>query len=119
MKAKNAVASRARTKKVLKASRGYWGERSKKFRRAIETRRRALAYAFRDRHNRKREFRALWITRINAAARENGLLYRQIINGMKQKNIIISRDILAKIAAEYPQVFTKLARTVMDGITVK
>jgi large subunit ribosomal protein L20 len=108
MRVKHHVASRARRKKVLGMAKGYWGARSKHYRRAIETVRRALVYAYRDRRARKREFRALWITRINAATREQGLSYRVFMELLKAKNIILSRDMLAKVAAEYPAVFSKI-----------
>ncbi|MCP4653061.1 MAG: 50S ribosomal protein L20 [Candidatus Omnitrophica bacterium] len=108
MKVKHSVASRKRTKKVLKAASGYWGERSKRYRRAVETLRRAYAYAYRDRRVKKREFRALWITRINAAARQRGVAYRELICGLKEKNMIFSRDILAVLAAEFPEIFDKI-----------
>ncbi|MDP2923834.1 MAG: 50S ribosomal protein L20 [Candidatus Omnitrophota bacterium] len=111
MRVKHHVATRARHKKVLKMAKGYWGKRSKHYRRAIETVRRALVYSYRDRRTRKREFRALWITRINAATRERGLSYREFMHSLKLKNIILSRDMLAKIAAEYPAVFDKIVET--------
>ncbi|MCK4917451.1 MAG: 50S ribosomal protein L20 [Candidatus Omnitrophica bacterium] len=113
MKVNHAVASRKRTKKVLKAAKGFWGERSKKFRRAIETLRRAYVYAYRDRRVKKREFRSLWIVRINAAIRERGFTYRGFIAALKNKKIILSRDILAKIAAEQPKIFDKIVETTM------
>lgn len=112
MRVKHHVATRARHKKVLKMAKGYWGKRSKHYRRAIETVRRALVYSYRDRRARKREFRALWITRINAATRERGLSYREFMHSLKLKNIILSRDMLAKIAAEYPAVFDKIVEEV-------
>ncbi len=112
MKTKNAVASRKRRKKVLKETRGYWGERSNHYRRAIETLRRAYAFAYRDRRTKKREFRSLWITRLNAAASQRGVPYREFINALKKKKSLLSRDILAKIAAEYPEVFDKIVETI-------
>ncbi|MCM8823996.1 MAG: 50S ribosomal protein L20 [Candidatus Omnitrophica bacterium] len=108
MRTKHGVATRRRRKKVLKLAKGYWGKRSKHYRRAIETVRRAGVYAYRDRRVKKREFRSLWITRINAATRERGVPYRIFIHKLKEKNILISRDILAKIASEYPEVFDKI-----------
>ena len=93
-------------------AKGYWGKRSKHYRRAIETVRRALVYSYRDRRAKKREFRSLWITRINAAARNKGITYREFMHGLGQKKVIISRDMLAKIAAEYPAVFDKLIEAV-------
>jgi large subunit ribosomal protein L20 len=113
MRVKHAAASKRRHKKVLKASKGFWGERSKKYRRAIETLRRAMRYSYRDRRTKKREFRSLWITRINAAVRERGSTYKDFIHGMKVKNILLSRDIIAKLAAEYPQVFDSIFEAVM------
>ncbi|MCM8819587.1 MAG: 50S ribosomal protein L20 [Candidatus Omnitrophica bacterium] len=115
MRVKHNVATKARHKKVLKMAKGYWGKRSKLYRRAIETVRRALVYSYRDRRARKREFRSLWITRINAAARERGISYRDFIHKLKEKNIILSRDILAKIASEYPVVFDKLVEEVKSN----
>lgn len=112
MKAKNAVASRKRKKKVLKQAKGFWGDRSKQYRRARETTRRALAYAYRDRRNKKRVFRSLWIVRINAAAKERGISYREFISGLKKKDILLSRDILAQIAVEDPQAFDALVEAV-------
>ena len=105
MKTKHSVAAKKRKKKVLEASKGYWGRRSNIYRRAIETLRRAYAYAYRDRRVKKREFRSLWITRINAALEGKEISYRQFIHALKQREIILSRDILAQIAAEYPDVF--------------
>lgn len=109
MKTKHSVAARKRKKKTLKAAKGYWGERSRKHRRAAETLRRAYSYAYRDRRTKKRNFRSLWITRINAAAAEEGISYRQLIHGLKVKKILLSRDILSQIAAEHGEVFAKIA----------
>lgn len=114
MKVKHSVASRKRTKKVLEQAKGYWGDRSRKYRRAIETLRRAYAYSYRDRKVKKREFRSLWITRINAAVTERGTSYRRFIHGLKEKNILLSRDILAKLAAENPEVFSRIVEEVKE-----
>ena len=108
MRARNKVASRARRKKLLKSAKGYFLKRSKNIRRVKETRRRALKFAFRDRKAKKREFKSLWITRINAAAQERGLSYKDFIHRLKAKDIIISKNILAKIAAEEQKVFDRL-----------
>ncbi|MDD5585155.1 MAG: 50S ribosomal protein L20, partial [Candidatus Omnitrophica bacterium] len=108
MRVTHGVASKKRHKKVLKRAKGYWGKRSKLYRRAVETVRRALVYGYRDRRAKKREFRSLWITRLNAASRERGLTYRELIHGLKLKKIALSRDVLAKIAAEYPETFDKI-----------
>jgi len=112
MKVKNSVASRKRTKKVLKSAKGYWGQRSKTYRRAIETLRRAYAFAYRHRRRKKREFRSLWITRINAALEGVDLSYSKFMDALAKKKITLSRDMLAKIAAEHPEVFTKIVETV-------
>ena len=112
MRVTHGVASKKRHKKVLKRAKGYWGKRSKLYRRAIETVRRALVYGYRDRRAKKREFRSLWITRLNAASRERGLTYRELIHGLKLKKITLSRDMLAKIAAEYPETFDKIVEAI-------
>ena len=111
MKVRHSAAARRRKKKVLELAKGYKGERSKQHRRAVETLRRAGAFAYRDRRAKKREFRSLWIVRINAAVRERGLSYREFISRLKEKNVLLSRDILAKIAAEFPEVFDRIAET--------
>ena len=112
MRVKHSTARKKRVKKVLKLAKGYWGKRSKIYRRAIETVKRALVYSYRDRRRKKREFRALWIKRINAAVRERGLTYRDFIHLLKEENIKLSRDMLAKLAAEYPSVFDKIVEEV-------
>jgi len=114
MKVKSNVASRKRKKKVLKAAKGYWGQRSKTYRRAIETLRRAYAFAYRHRRTKKREFRSLWITRINAALEGMDLTYSRFIHALAEKEIILSRDVLAKIAAEHPEIFAKIVKTVKE-----
>lgn len=102
---KHSVASHKRTKKLLARAKGFWGKRKNLKRRANETLQRAGVYSYRDRRNKKREFRSLWIVRLNAAARERGTTYRDLIARLKANNIILSRDILASIAADYPQAF--------------
>ncbi len=108
----NAVATRARRKKVLNKVKGARSERSKRFRRAKETLNKGLIYAYRDRKGKKREYRALWITRINAAVRPYGLTYSGLISGLKKEGIVLSRDILAQLAAEEPKAFAELVKTV-------
>jgi len=108
MRARKAPASKQRRKKVLAAASGFWGRRSKHLRRAKESVRKALSYAYRDRRNKKREFRSLWITRITAAVRARGMAYRTFIAGLNKKKAIFSRDILAQIAAEEPKVFDEI-----------
>ena len=95
---KRGVTARARHKKVLKEAKGYYGARSRVYRVAKQAVIKAGQYAYRDRKQRKRQFRALWIVRINAAAREFGLSYSQFVNGMKKANIEIDRKVLADIA---------------------
>ena len=100
------VASRRRRKKVLKQARGYFGARSRLFRTAREAVNRAQAYAYRDRRRRKRDFRRLWISRINAAARINGVSYSQLIHGLDKADIAVNRKILADLAVRDPGAFT-------------
>ena len=107
-RAKRGFKARRRRNKVLKLAKGFRGARSKLFRSATEAVDRALNYAFRDRKVRKRDFRALWIARINAAARENGLSYSRLIFGIKQAGIGLDRKILADLAVRNPEAFTKL-----------
>jgi len=108
-RATNNPASRARRKKVLERARGYYGGRSKLNRTAQETVDRALVYAYRDRRNKKRDFRRLWITRINAAARIHGLNYSRLICGLKAAKVEIDRKILADLAVRDEQSFAKIA----------
>ena len=105
---KHSVASRSRRRKVLKQAKGYWGGRSRLFRTAREAVNRAQAYAYRDRRNRKRDFRRLWIARINAAARLNGISYSRLIHGLSLASIEVNRKILADMAVHDPAGFTAL-----------
>lgn len=102
----HAVATKKRKKKVLKQAKGYWGGRSRLFRTAREAVDRAQVYAYRDRRQRKRDFRRLWITRINAAARINGMSYSQLIHGLDKAEIGINRKVLADLAVRDPAAFT-------------
>ena len=97
-----------RHKKVLKFTKGQYGSRSKLFKRANEAMMKSLFYAYRDRRNRKRDFRRLWITRINAAARLNGLSYSRFIHGLKLADIQVDRKVLADIAVHDPATFATL-----------
>jgi len=106
---RNSVASRKRRKKVLKLAKGYFGARSRLFRTAREAVNRAQQYAYRDRRVRKREFRKLWIARINAAARLNGISYSQLIHGLSVAEIAVNRKILADLAVRNPDAFTAIA----------
>jgi large subunit ribosomal protein L20 len=101
---------------VLKLAKGFRGARSKLFRSATEAVDRALNYAFRDRKVRKRDFRALWIARINAAARENGISYSRLIFGIKQSGIGLDRKILAKLAVTDPPGFSAVVSQAKTGL---
>ena len=107
---KRGVASRARRKKVLAAAKGYYGARSRTFRVAQQAVIKACHYAFRDRVQRKRQFRRLWIVRINAAARLHDLSYSRFINGLKRAGIEVDRMVLADIAMHEPDTFAALAQ---------
>jgi large subunit ribosomal protein L20 len=106
---KRGFKARQRRNKVLKLAKGYRGARSKLFRSATEAVDRALKYAYRDRKVKKRDFRALWIARINAASRLNGLSYSKFIYGLKLVNVQIDRKVLADLAVSDPQAFTEIA----------
>ena len=110
------VASRRRRKKVLKQARGYFGARSRLFRTAREAVNRAQAYAYRDRRRRKRDFRRLWISRINAAARLNGVSYSQLIHGLAKADIAVNRKMLADLAVRSPDAFSALADRAKEGL---
>lgn len=105
---KKSVASRRRRKRVLKLAKGYRGARSKLYRTATEAVDRALKYAYRDRRIRKRDFRGLWIARINAAARLHGISYSKLMDGIKKAGIAIDRKILAELAVSDQQAFSKV-----------
>ena len=99
------VTGRARHKKVIKLAKGYVGRSSKTFRPALERLEKALQYAYRDRRNKKREFRALWIVRINAGARLHGLTYSKLMSGVKKAGITVDRKVLADLAVNDPDGF--------------
>ena len=110
MRVKGGYKSRQRRKKVLKLAKGYRGGRGKLFRTATVSVDKALNYAYRDRKVRKRQFRRLWITRINAAARLNDLNYSQLMHGLKLANINLDRKVLAEMAVSDPAAFSKIAQ---------
>ena len=114
---KRGVAAKSRHKKVLDKAKGYYGARRKVFRVAKQAVTKAGQYAYRDRRNRKRQFRALWIVRINAAARVNGLSYSRLINGLKKAEVEIDRKVLADIAVHDPAAFTALAEQAKTSLT--
>jgi len=108
-RAKNNVAAKRRHKKVLKRASGAFGGRSRLYRSALETVHRGMRYAYRDRRAKKREFRALWITRISAACKLCGLNYSSFMNGLKKAGVTLDRKVLADIAARDMVTFTNLA----------
>ena len=116
---KNSVATRRRRKKILKLAKGARGGRSKLFKNAKETVKRGLQYAYRDRRRRKREFRALWIARINAAVRANGMKYSDFVHGLKFAEIELDRKVLADLAMNDTEAFAAViakARESLDQV---
>ena len=109
MRIKRGFKARKRRKKVLKLAKGFRGGRSKLFRTAADAVDKALMYAYRDRRQRKRDFRRLWIARINAAARMNNLSYSKFMHGLKLANVDLDRKVLAELAISDPAGFTKIA----------
>ncbi len=107
---KRGVTARARHKKVLKQAKGYYGARSRVYRVAKQAVIKAGQYAYRDRRQRKRQFRALWIVRINAAAREFGLSYSRFIAGLNKASVIVDRKVLADLAVRDKEAFAELAK---------
>ncbi len=114
-RAKNNVAAHRRHRKILKAARGNYGGRSKLYRTAKETVQKGLTYAYRDRRNKKRLIRRLWIVRINAAARQYGLSYSLFINGLKKAGVDLNRKMLADIAVRDASAFAELAQLARSG----
>lgn len=112
MRIKKGVTARAKHKKILKAAKGMQHNRTRSFRLAKQAVTRALQYAYRDRRNRKRDVRGLWITRINAAARENGTTYGELIAGIKRSNIELDRKVLAEMAVNEPEAFSAVVKAV-------
>lgn len=112
MRVKSGTRTRQRHKKVLKQAKGYWMSRSTLFRKAKEATLHAGEYAFHGRKRTKRNFRSLWIVRINAAVAEKGMKYSTFINALKKNNIEVDRKILAQIAVEHPAVFDKIVEQV-------
>lgn len=114
---KRGVTARARHKKVLAKAKGYYGARSRVFRVAKQAVIKAAQYAYRDRKNRKREFRALWIIRVNAAARLHDMSYSEFMNGLKKSGIEINRKVLADIAVHDKAAFGALVEQAKAGLT--
>jgi large subunit ribosomal protein L20 len=109
-RARNNVASKRRRKKVLKQAKGYRGARGNVYSIAKNAVEKGLVHAYRDRKLKKRTFRQLWITRINAAARENGTTYSRLINALQQKGVAINRKVLASLATENPDSFAEIVK---------
>ena len=108
----NAVASRTRRKRYLKAAKGYFGARSKVYTVAKNAVEKAWSYAYRDRRNKKRVFRRLWIARINAAARQNGTTYSRLMHGLSESGVGLNRKVLADLAMNHPAAFTAVVNSV-------
>lgn len=116
MRIKRGFKARRRRQKVLKLAKGFRGGRSKLFRTAADSVDKALMYAYRDRRQRKREFRQLWIARINAAARMNDLSYSKFINGLKRADIALDRKVLAELAITDPAGFSQIAKLAIQQV---
>ena len=114
MRVKRGVAAHAKHKKTLKAAKGMQHYRTRSYRLGKQGVIKALQYSYRDRRNRKRDLRALWITRINNASRELGINYSQLIAGMKAKNIVIDRKMLAELAVNHPEAFKQIVKMVKE-----
>ena len=113
---KRGVVARARHKKVLKQAKGYYGARSRVYRVAVQAVTKAGQYAYRDRRQKKRQFRQLWIARINAAARQNGMSFSRFINGLKKASVEIDRKILADIAVHDKNAFSALVNAAKGAL---
>jgi large subunit ribosomal protein L20 len=113
---KRGVTSHARHKKIVDMAKGYVGRASTNYRIAIEKVEKGLQYAYRDRRNRKRDFRGLWIQRINAGVREHGMTYSQFINGVKKAGIEIDRKVLSDLAIREPASFAQICRQAQDAL---
>ncbi len=113
-RSKNKVASHRRRKKVLEQAKGYWGRRSKVYTVAKNAVEKALLHSYVGRKLKKRHFRQLWITRINAAARMNGTTYSKLMNALKEKQVGIDRKLLANIAYENPKAFAEIVKFAMN-----
>ena len=107
---KRGVTSRAKHKKVLKSVKGQWGRRKNTIRAARQAMEKAMQYAYRDRRNKKRDFKSLWITRINAGVRAEGMTYSKFVNGLSKSGIKIDRKILAEIAYDNPEAFKTIVK---------
>ena len=116
MRVKGGTRTRYRHKKIIRQTKGYYSTRHRLFRRANEAWMKAQWYAYRDRRNRRRDLRRLWITRINAAARQSGLSYSRFIHGLKQAGVELDRKILADIAVRDAHAFAQLVEVAKDAV---
>ena len=116
MRVKGGSTTRRRHKKIIKMTKGQWGTRSKLFRRANESMMKSYWYAYRDRRVRRREFRRLWIARINAATRANGMSYSQFIHGLKKADVQLDRKVLADLAVREPAAFTQVVKVAKEAL---
>ena len=116
MRVKGGTTTRRRHKKIIKMTKGQWGTRSKLFRRANESMMKSYWYAYRDRRVRRREFRRLWIARINAATRANGMSYSQFIHGLKKADVQLDRKVLADLAVREPAAFTQVVDVAKEAL---
>lgn len=112
---KNSVTSHRRKKRVLKKAKGQFGQRSKRYQQAKRSLIKGMAYAFRDRKVKKREFRSLWVVRINAACKEEGMTYSRFMNGLKKANVGIDRKVIADLAVNSHDTFKKLVQVAKDA----
>ncbi len=117
-RAKTGIVRRRRHKAILKRAKGFWGSRSKQYKNAAQTLLNAATYSYRDRRNRKRDFRRLWIQRINAAARLHGMSYSTFIAGLKAAGVDVDRKMLADLAAREPTTFEGLVSIARGGTSV-
>ncbi|MSP43943.1 MAG: 50S ribosomal protein L20 [Alphaproteobacteria bacterium] len=113
---KRGVTAHARHKKITDAAAGYYGRRKNVFRAAVQAVERAMLYAYRDRRQRKRQFRSLWIQRINAGVREHGLTYGRFINGLNLAGVEVDRKVLADLAIREPEAFKALVDTALKAL---
>jgi large subunit ribosomal protein L20 len=116
---KRSVHARKKRRKVLAEAKGYWGLKKSSYRYAKEQVEHSLTYAYRDRKNKKRTFRRLWIIRINAAARQNGLSYNQFMAGLREAEIPLDRKVLAELAVNDPQAFGAIAQQAKSALEAK
>ena len=116
MRVKGGTVTRRRHKKIINMTKGQWGTRSKLFRRANESMMKSYWYAYRDRRVRRREFRRLWIARINAATRANGMSYSQFIHGLKKADVQLDRKVLADLAVREPAAFAQVVEVAKEAL---